>query len=37
MFIVSEENVGRKMINIGKQQLQESFKGVTFMQTIMNE
>ena len=37
MFIVSEGTVGRKMINVGKQQLQGSFKGITFMQTIMNE
>jgi hypothetical protein len=37
MFIVSERTVGRKMINVGKQHLQGSFKGDTFIQTIMNE
>jgi hypothetical protein len=37
MFIVSEWTVGRKMINVGKQQLQGSVKSVTFIQTIINE
>jgi len=37
MFSVSEWTVGRQMINVGKQQLQGSVKGVMFMQTIMNE
>jgi hypothetical protein len=37
MFIVSEGAVGRKMINVGKQQLQGSFKGVAIIQTIMND
>jgi hypothetical protein len=31
LFIVSEGTVGRKKINIGKQQLQGSFQGVTFI------
>jgi hypothetical protein len=31
MFVVSEGTVGRKIINIGKQELQGVFKGVTFI------
>jgi hypothetical protein len=29
--IISEENLERKKVNAGKQQLQKSFKGVRFM------